>query len=135
MLAFGLIGVVLLGSTVEVSSIFKGLKKLVRHIVKPFKKFGKVVGKPVVKILGHKKVKKGYKSFVQQVKHKKVIFTPDSYKVESITPCPDGNHERIPAEEPVKMQFDGGKEVIVPYEYCKKCGETFFSDAAVKDEL
>ena len=132
LLALGLMSLVLLCCTLEVNGIIRGIgkmlhridKHILRHVTRPLK--------PVIKALGIKKVKKKYAQFVQEVQHKRVVFTKDSYKVENIKPCPDGEHNKLQAKEPVTIEFDD-KKVTLPVKYCTKCGESFFDQP--KDEL
>ena len=113
-------------------------KKVLRKVAKPVKKlFKEVVEKPVKKLLkavGLKRVRKTYKEFKQEVVHSKVTFTADSYRVEKIVPCPDGQHDIVNAEQPVEIYFEDGVKIIQD-RYCRKCGQHFFSEVERKDEL
>ena len=114
-------------------------EKIVRRkVAKPVKKVcKKVVEKPVKKLLkavGLKRVRKTYKEFKQEVVHSKVTFTADSYRVEKIVPCPDGQHDIMDAEQPVEIYFEDGVKIIQD-RYCRKCGQHFFSEGERKDEL
>ncbi|CAH3122186.1 unnamed protein product, partial [Porites lobata] len=80
------------------------------------------------------KVRKTYKEFKQEVVHSKVTFTADSYRVEKIVPCPDGQHDIMDAEQPVEIYFEDGVKIIQD-RYCRKCGQHFFSEGERKDEL
>ena len=112
-------------------------KNVLRKVAKPVKKvFREVVEKPVktvLKAVGLKKVRKTYKEFRHEVAHSKVTFTADSYRVENITPCPDG-HDIVKAEQPVEIHFADGVTVIQD-RYCRKCGQHFFSGGDPRDEL
>ena len=79
---------------------------MLRKVPKPFKKVIKAVGK----VLGIKKVRKTYKEFKREVVHFKLVFTIDSYRVEKINPCPDGQHDIMETEQPVEIHFDDGVE-------------------------
>ena len=113
-------------------------KNVLRKVAKPVKKvFKEVVEKPVKKLLkavGLKRVRKTYKEFKQEVVHSKVTFTADSYRVEKIVPCPDGQHDIMDAEQPVEIYFEDGVKIIQD-RYCRKCGQHFFSEGERKDEL
>ena len=113
-------------------------KNVLRKVAKPVKKvFKEVVERPVKKVLkavGLKRVRKTYKEFRQEVVHSKVTFTADSYRVEKIVPCPNGQHDIVEAEQPVEIYFKDGVSIIQD-RYCRKCGQHFFSDAKRKDEL
>ena len=113
-------------------------KNVLRKVAKPVKKvFKEVVEKPVKKLLkavGLKRVRKTYKEFKQEVVHSKVTFTADSYRVEKIVPCPDGQHDIVNAEQPVEIYFEDGVKIIQD-RYCRKCGQHFFSEVERKDEL
>ena len=90
--------------------------------------------KKVLKAVGLKRVRKTYKEFKQEVVHSKVTFTADSYRVEKIVPCPDGQHDIVDAEQPVEIYFEDGVKIIQD-RYCRKCGQHFFSEGERKDEL
>ena len=110
------------------------LRRVVRKVAEPVKK---VLEKPVKKLLkavGPKRVRKTYKEFKQEVVHSKVTFTADSYRVEKIVPCPDGQHDIMDAEQPVEIYFEDGVKIIQD-RYCRKCGQHFFSEGERKDEL
>ena len=113
-------------------------KNVLRKVAKPVKKvFREVVERPVKKVLkavGLKRVRKTYKEFKQEVVHSKVTFAADSYRVEKIVPCPDGQHDIVNAEQPVEIYFEDGVK-IVQDRYCRKCGQHFFSEGERKDEL
>ena len=101
-------------------------KNVLRKVAKPVKK--------LLKAVGLKRVRKTYKEFKQEVVHSKVTFTADSYRVEKIVPCPDGQHDIVNAEQPVEMYFEDGVKIIQD-RYCRKCGQHFFSEGERKDEL
>ena len=134
LLALGLLAFVWFSCTPEVTGIIKPIVKLVertvRHVAKPLKP----LVKPVLNIVGIKKVRRKKVHFVQEVKHKKVVFTKDSYRLENIKPCPDGNHDIVKAKEPVTFQFEDEK-ITTPYRYCKKCGESFFDFDKPREDL
>ena len=131
-------------STPDQSSalIRKVLRKVEKHVLRPVtrpvkKVFKEVVERPVktlLKAVGIKRVRKSYKEFRREVVHSKVTFTADSYRVEKITPCPDGQHDIVEAQQPVEIHFDDGVTVIQD-RYCRKCGEHFFSGGDPRDEL
>ena len=62
--------------------------------------------------------------------------TADWYRVEKITPCANGQHDIVKAEQPVEIHFADGVTVIQD-RYCRKCGQYFFSggDPKAKDKL
>lgn len=62
----------------------------------------------VVTALGLRRIRKTYQEFKQEVVHSKVTFTADSYRVEKIVPCPDGQHDIMDAEQPVEIYFEDG---------------------------
>ena len=101
-------------------------KNVLRKVAKPVKK--------LLKAVGLKRVRKTYKEFKQEVVHSKVTFTADSYRVEKIVPCPDGQHDIVNAEQPVEIYFEDGVKIIQD-RYCRKCGQHFFSEGERKDEL
>lgn len=113
-------------------------KNVLRKVAKPVKKvFREVVEKPVksvLKAVGLKRVRKTYKEFKREVVHSKVTFTADSYRVERVSPCPDGQHDIVKAEQPVEIHFDDGVTVIQD-RFCRKCGQHFFSGGDQRDEL
>ena len=88
----------------------------------------------VVTALGLRRIRKTYQEFKQEVVHSKVTFTADSYRVEKIVPCPDGQHDIMDAEQPVEIYFEDGVKIIQD-RYCRKCGKHFFGEAKRKDEL
>lgn len=116
----------------------KKVEKAVRKVVKPVKKvFKEVVEKPVksvLKAVGLKRVRKTYREFKQEVVHSRVTFTEDSYQVEKVTPCPDGHHDIVQAEQPVEIHFEDNV-VVIQDRYCRKCGQHFFSGGNSRDEL
>lgn len=131
----------ILVSTADKSSAFIGkvLHNFDKHVLRPVTRpvFREVVERPVKTLLtavGIKRVRKSYKEFRREVVHSKVIFTADSYRVEKITPCPDGQHDIVKAQQPVEIHFDDGVTVIQD-RYCRKCGQHFFSCGDPKDEL
>ena len=101
-------------------------KNVLRKVAKPVKK--------LLKAVGLKRFRKTYKEFKQEVVHSKVTFTADSYRVEKIVPCPDGQHDIVNAEQPVEIYFEDGVKIIQD-RYCRKCGQHFFSEGERKDEL
>ena len=121
----------------------KPLERVVRHAVKPVKlvvknvveKPLKKVLKPVLQTLGlrTKRVKKTYTEFVQETRHARVVFTEDSYIVEKVEPCADGQHEIVNTGQPVEIHFEGSDKVVIQDRYCKKCGMHFYGEP--KDEL
>jgi len=124
-------------STPHKSSAFidKVLHKFEKHVLRPV--FKEVVERPVktlLKAVGLKRVRKSYKEFRREVVHAKVTFTADTYRVEKITPCPDGKHDIVKAQQPVEIHFDDGVTVIQD-RYCRKCGQHFFSGGDPKYEL
>lgn len=139
-----LVGFVVLISTPDESSAFIGkvLHKFEKHVLRPVtrpvkKVFKEVVERPVktlLKAVGIKRVRKSYKEFRREVVHSKVTFTADSYRVEKITPCPDGQHDIVKAQQSVEIHFNDGVTVIQD-RYCRKCGQHFFSGGDPKDEL
>ena len=58
--------------------------------------------------------------------------TADWYRVEKITPCANGQHDIVKAEQPVEIHV-----TVIQDRYCRKCGQHFFSggDPKAKDEL
>lgn len=139
-----LVCLLVLVSTPDESSAFIGKvlhkfeKNVLRKVAKPVNKvFGKVVEKPVksvLKAVGLKKVRKTYKEFKHEVVHSRVTFTAASYRVEKITPCANGQHDIVTAEQPVEIHFADGVMVIQD-RYCRKCGQHFFSGGGPRDEL
>lgn len=87
-------------------------KNVLREAAKPVKEvlheFDKNVLRKVVKALGLRRIRKTYQEFKQEVVHSKVTFTADSYRVEKIVPCPDGQHDIMDAEQPVEIYFEDG---------------------------
>ena len=107
------------------------LKKVLRKVVeKPVRSVLKAGAKSV----GLKKVRKTYKEFKHEVAYSRVTFTADTYRVEKITPCADGQHYIVEAEQPVEIHFADGVAVIQD-RYCRKCGQHFFSGGDPRDEL
>jgi len=134
---FTLICFLVLVSTPHKSSAFidKILHKFEKHVLRPV--FKEVVKKPVetlLKAVGVKRVRKSSKEFRREVVHSKVTFTADKYRVERITPCPDGKHDIVKAQQPVEIHFDDGVTVIQD-RYCRKCGQHFFSGGDPREEL
>lgn len=116
----------------------KKVEKAVRKVVfKPVKNvFKEVIEKPVKSVLravGLKKVRKTYREFQKEVVHSRVTFTEDSYRVEKINPCPDGQHDIVKTEQPVEIRFEDNVMVLLD-SYCRKCGQHFFNTKH-KDEL
>lgn len=114
-------------------------KNVLRKVAKPVNKvFKEVVERPVknvLKAVGLKRVRKTYKEFKQEVVHSRVTFTADSYRVEKVVPCPDGQHDIVKTEQPVEVHFEDGVKVIQD-RYCRKCGQHFFSSGEPnRDEL
>ena len=113
-------------------------KNVLREVAEPFKKvlheFDKNVLRKVVTALGLRRIRKTYQEFKQEVVHSKVTFTADSYRVEKIVPCPNGQHDIVDAEQPVEIYFEDGVKIIQD-RYCRKCGQHFFSEVEPKDEL
>ena len=136
LLALGLTSLVVVCCTLEVTGLIKAIRralhKIDKHVIRKVTKPFKPAIKPILKAIGIKKVKKKYAHFVQEVKHKRVVFTKDSYKVEAITPCANGKHDTVQAKEPVTIEFED-KKVTLTVKYCKKCGESFFDQP--KQEL
>ena len=113
-------------------------KNVLREVAEPVKEvlheFDKNVLRKVVTALGLRRIRKTYQEFKQEVVHSKVTFTADSYRVEKIVPCPDGQHDIVNAEQPVEIYFEDGVKIIQD-RYCRKCGQHFFSEGERKDEL
>ena len=113
-------------------------KNVLREVAEPVKEvlheFDKNVLRKVVTFLGLRRIRKTYQEFKQEVVHSKVTFTADSYRVEKIVPCSDGQHDMVEAEQPVEMYFEDGVKII-QHKYCRKCGQHFFSEVERKDEL
>lgn len=114
-------------------------KNVLRKVAKPVNLvFKEVVERPVknvLKAVGLKRVRKTYKEFRQEVVHSRVTFTEEAYRVEKVTPCPDGQHDIVKAEQPVEIHFEDGVTIIQD-RYCRKCGQHFFSgDEVPRDEL
>lgn len=121
-----------------VRKVLKKVEKAVRKVVvKPVKKvFKEVVEKPVksvLKAVGLKRVRKTYRQFQQEVVHSRVTFTADSYRVEKVTPCPDGHHDIVKTDQPVEIHFEDNV-VVMQDSYCRKCGQHFFHTKQ-RDEL
>ena len=123
-----LVFVLVLVSSPERSSGFIG------KILDELHRFDKNVLRKVVTALGLRRIRKTYQEFKQEVVHSKVTFTADSYRVEKIVPCPDGQHDIMDAEQPVEIYFEDGVKIIQD-RYCRKCGQHFFGEAKRKDEL
>ena len=113
-------------------------KNVLRPAAEPVKEvlheFDRNVLRKVVTATGLRRIRKTYQEFKQEVVHSKVTFTADSYRVEKIVPCPDGQHDIVNAEQPVEMYFEDGVKIIQD-RYCRKCGQHFFSEGERKDEL
>ena len=113
-------------------------KNVLRPAAEPVKEvlheFDRNVLRKVVTAAGLRRIRKTYQEFKQEVVHSKVTFTADSYRVEKIVPCPDGQHDIVNAEQPVEMYFEDGVKIIQD-RYCRKCGQHFFSKGERKDEL
>ena len=114
-------------------------KHVLRPATRPVKKVcEEVVERPVktvLKAVGLKRVRKSYKEFRREVVHSKVTFTADSYRVEKVTPCPDGQHDIVKAQQPVEIYFESDGVTIIQDRYCRKCGQHFFSGGNPRDEL
>ena len=114
------------------------IKNVLREVAEPVKEvlheFDKNVLRKVVTALGLRRIRKTYQEFKQEVVHSKVTFTADSYRVEKIVPCLDGQHDIMDAEQPVEIYFEDGVKIIQD-RYCRKCGQHFFSEGERKDEL
>lgn len=125
-------------SGLRLRKVLKKVERAVRKVVKPVNKVLKeVVEKPVksvLKAVGLRKVRKTYREFQQEVIHSRVTFTEDSYRVEKVTPCPDGQHDIVQAEQPVEIHFEDNM-VVIQDRYCRKCGQHFFSGEKTRDEL
>ena len=114
------------------------IKNVLREVAEPVKEvlheFDKNVLRKVVTALGLRRIRKTYQEFKQEVVHSKVTFTADSYRVEKIVPCPDGQHDIVNAKQPLEIYFEDGVKIIQD-RYCRKCGQHFFSEVERKDEL
>ena len=113
-------------------------KNVLRPAAEPVKEvlhdFDRNVLRKVVTAVGLRRIRKTYQEFKQEVVHSKVTFTADSYRVEKIVPCPDGQHDIVDAKQPVEMYFEDGVKIIQD-RYCRKCGQHFFSEVERKKEL
>ena len=114
--------------------VTRPVESVVRHTVKPVESINplsKRVVKPLVPVLNAvgirtKRVKKTYTEFVQETRYTRVVFTKDSYIVEKVEPCADGQHEIVNTEQQVEIHFEGSDKVVIQDRYCKKCGTHFF---------
>ena len=74
-------------------------KNVLREVAEPVKEvlheFDKNGLRKVVTALGLRQIRKTYQEFKQDVVHSKVTFNADSYRVEKIVPCPDGQHDIV----------------------------------------
>ena len=116
----------------DIFDFFADIERGVRKgIVKPVEKLlQNVVERPVREIfqaLGLRRVRKTYREFKQEATHARVIFTENSYRVEKVTPCKDGRHDIVKAEQPTKIRFED-QVVILQDRYCRKCGEHFYTE-------
>ena len=127
--ALGLTTLIVLCCSTEVTCFLgKVLREIDRvlcqlddHIIQPFVE----PLKKVAKAIGIVKVKKTYKQFKEEVKYTKVVFTPNSYRVEKITPCAHGHHDIVNDEKSIEIQFQD-QNVSFRHKYCRKCGQILF---------
>ena len=114
----------------ELSKIEKGvIRPVVKEVDRTLVRVDRSVRKdilPVVVGAGRKRVKTRHvQADFQRERIQLVVTTGGEVNIQEVSsPCPGGDHNIVPCEQPLEIELNGGGFVFND-KFCTKCGEHF----------